>query len=337
MILSAKNSESDDDADDRTAEGMEHLQNGDAAAALLAFGKAVQIDPQHGQAWFGKGCAHGELEQYDDAIHAYEQSVQFAGERAGLPLYNLGNLHQELGQYQEAARCFHEAAKADPTMADAWINLGRILDDSGKHDAAIECYDNALEVEPDDVTAWSNRGNSLRALERFEDALESYRKALELDSNDVAARIGFGVCLVECNQPSEGIAALQEAVEETRHPLAMFEFATVLGKTDQHEAAVVMFDALIEAEFVSAEIWNNRAECLARLQQIDASLESFDLAIEFDQDFAPAWFGKARVLANAERIDEARPIVQQYLKLADETERCTSAVQALMHICGIEA
>jgi tetratricopeptide (TPR) repeat protein len=336
MAFFRKQSQPDDDPDALTAAGMQHLQKGDAAAAVQAFGAAVQIDPQHGQAWYGKGCAHGELGQYEDAIHAYRQSAQFAGERAGLPLFNLGNIYQELNQYQEAARCFHQAVQADPTMADAWINLGRILDDAGQHEAAIECYDNALMVEPEDVMAWSNRGNSLRSLKRFADGLESYRKALEFDSDDFAARIGIGACLVECGQPDEGIAALQKATEETRHPLAMFEFATALAKTGQHESAVSMYGTLIDAEFVSAEIWNNRAECLASLGQVDASLESFDRAIEFDAAFAPAWFGKARVLANAERTAEAQPVAQRYLELADEEERSHPSVQALLRMCGID-
>lgn len=336
MFFFRRKSKSSNDPDVLTAEGMQHMQRGNAAAAVKAFEAAIQLDPQHGQAWYGKGCAHGDLEQYDEAVHAYQQSVQFAGERAGLPLYNLGNLYQTLGQVQDAARCFRQATQADPTMADAWINLGRILDDSGQHVTAIECYDAALQIEPDDVMAWSNRGNSLRGLKRFEEGLESYRKALALDGDDLAARVGIGACLVECGQADEGIAALQRAVEETRHPMAMFEFATGLGKTDQFEAALSMYDVLIDSGFVSAEIWNNRAECRSRLGQVDASLEDFDRAIAFDSEFAPAWFGKARVLANVERIDEAKPVAQRYIELADEEEVRTPPVQALLQICGID-
>jgi superkiller protein 3 len=326
-----------DDPDSLTAQGMEYMQKGDAGRAVKAFAAAVELDPQHGQAWYGKGCAHGELGQHDEAIHAYEQSAQFAGERAGLPLFNLGNLYQELEQPQAAVRCFLQAVQADPTMADAWINLGRLVDDSGEHGAAIEYYDIALQLAPDDVTAWSNRGNSLRSLERFEEGLASYRKALELDGDDLAARVGSGACLIECGQPEAGIEALAKALEETRHPVAMFELATAMAKTDQHAAALSMFDSLIEAEFVTAEIWNNRAECLARLGQIEASLESFDRAIAFDAGFAPAWFGKARVLVNAERIEEARPVAQRYRELVDETERRKPPVQALLNLCGIDS
>lgn len=325
-----------EDPDSLTNQGMEHLANGDADAAITAFAAAVRLDPQHGQAWYGKGCAHSELEQFEQAIEAYQQSVNFAGERAHLPLYNLGNVYQRLNQLTDAARCFQQAVKLQPEMADAWINLGRVLDDSGQRAEAVKCYDVALELAPDDVVAWSNRGNSLRGLNQFEDALNSYRKALELDDQDFAARVGIGCCLVECGQADEGIAALQNALEETQHPMVMFELATALAKLDRHEAAVSLYDSLIEVQFTSAETWNNRGECLARLERIDDALQSFDQAIAFDPEFAPAYFGKARVLVNAERIDEARPLAQRYRELADDQEILNPPARALLSICGLD-
>ncbi len=326
---------SSNDPDALTATGMQQLEKGDPAGAITSFAAAVEADPAHGQAWYGKGCAHSELQQYEDAILAYEQSVKHAGDKAALPLFNLGNAYQELGKIQEAAQSFQRAAQADPTMTDAWINLGRILDDAGQHEAAIQTYDLALQITPDDSMAWSNRGNSLRSLGRNDDALASYQKALELDSSDFAAAIGSGACLVDCGQPQQGLATLQKAVDDSQHPMAVFELVTALGKVNQHEAAVPMYDMLINNNFGSAEIFNNRGECLARLDQIDASLESFDRAIEFNADFTPAYFGKARVLVNVERIDEARPLAQRYMEIGDEDGLGTPAVQTLFSTCGI--
>lgn len=336
MPLFGKRKPAGDDPDALVAEGMEHFENENPTAALQALSAAVAANPEHGQAWYCKGIAHRQLGQFEAAIEAYEQSAKYGGDNAGLPLYNLGNLYQDLGEIQKAAQCFQQATEVDPTMADAWINLGRILDDAGQHQTAVECYDLALKIEPEDVVAWSNRGNSLRSLERFEEALESYRKSLQLDRDDFAARIGSGACLVACGEPNEGLEALQTVLEETNHPMAMFELATALGNTEQYDTAVSMFDILIENEFFSAEVWNNRAECLAKLDRIEDALESFNESIAFDDQFAPAWFGKARLLLNADRVDEARPVAERYVTLIDEAERLDPAVRALIDLCGIE-
>lgn len=322
-------------AKQHNAEGLEHLQNNELEKAITSFAMAVELDPEFGQAWFGKGTAHAELREYEDAIHAYQQSIRFAGDKAALPLFNLGNLYQELGENGEAARLFHLAVKEDPTMADAWINLGRILDDSGNHTTAIECYDIALQIEPTDTTAWSNRGNSFRGRDEFEEAIASYEKALEFDASNLAARLGRGGCLVDCGKAEEGLVALQTTVEESQHPLALFEFGTALAKIGEHQKAIVMYDTLIENSFETAEVWNNRGECLAKMDQIDKALSSFDNAMQLDERYAPALFGKARVLANAQRLDEARAVTEVYLGMIDENQKADSSVQALVALCGL--
>lgn len=316
-------------------QGMQKLQQGEPEAAVKAFQQAVQLDPEFGQAWYGLGCAHGLLEEHEQAITAYERSAEYAGDKASLPLFNMGNSFQAIGKFSEAAQAFHSAVQADPQLADGWINLGRILDDAGNHEAAIECYDNALASQPDDVTAHSNRGNSLRSVERFQDALDSYNRALALDSSDFSALIGSGVCLVQCDRADEGLQKLQDTLEETQHPLAMFELGTALAYVAEHEAAVIMFDTLIENDFETPEIHNNRAECLAGLGRVDESLEGFDRAIELEDSFAPARFGKARVLVNAERLDEARPVAETYLAMISDEERQEPSVVALAAACGI--
>ena len=48
-------------------QGILHLQNGDPKSAVDVFAAAVAADPAHAQAWYGKGCAHGELDQYEEA------------------------------------------------------------------------------------------------------------------------------------------------------------------------------------------------------------------------------------------------------------------------------
>ncbi len=322
------------DPDALIAKGME-CGEGNPKQAIKYFDAALEIDGQNPQAWYGKGCAHGALEQYDEAINAYRQSAEYAGEQASLPLYNLGNLYQEIDELQEAAKCFHEAVQVDPEMADAWINLGRLLDDSGAHEVAIECYDNALEEEPRDSVAWSNRGNSLRSLERYEESLNNYQRALEIDPEDFAARIGVGACMMHCGREEEGLTTLQEVLEETQSAVAMFELAIAMALTGQHEGALVMLDALIEYDFAPEELWNNRGECLAALERMDEAVESFDKALAMDDEYPAALFGKARALVNARRVDEARPVAEKFWSLIDDDDRADPPVQELMRACGL--
>ena len=318
--------------DELIQQGIEQQRAQDFGSSIATFARIVELDPEHAQAWYCKAIGHGSIGETDEAIAAYQKSIEFAGEQAALPLFNLGNLYQDLGEETNAAKCFQRATEVDPTMVDAWINLGRILDDRLNHETAIQCYDVALQIDADESMAWSNRGNSLRSLGQFEDAIESYRKALALDAEDFAAQVGLGACLAETGEIQAGLKLIDDVIEVTGHPLALFEKATVLGKADRSEDAVAAYDQVLQVGFRSPEIWNNRGECLAKLDRIDDALESFDQSIAGNNEFGPAYFGKARVLVNAGRIDEAKTVFDQLIAIDDQELIHSPAVQALRSI-----
>jgi tetratricopeptide (TPR) repeat protein len=114
-------------------QGCQALEQGDTKTALACFQQATEQQPDHAQAWYCLGTIFGQRKEYREAIRCYASSAKTAGERAGLPLFNMGNAYQELGELDKALQCFELACQAAPDMADAWINRGRLLDDAGEH------------------------------------------------------------------------------------------------------------------------------------------------------------------------------------------------------------
>jgi tetratricopeptide (TPR) repeat protein len=321
------------DPDTILAEATEHMDAGNLDQALKLLDEALQLAPEHGQAWYFKGCILSQKEDYRGAIHCYANSAKNAGDLAYLPLYNMGNAFQELEQFDEALECFTMATDVNPEMADAWINRGRLLDDSGKHAQAIECYDIALKTEPNDVMAWSNRGNSLRALGRWKEAEESYQRAIRLDSSDRAALIGLGVCLGRTGEPERGLQFLDRALAAGPDPHALGERATLLSTLERHDEALKCIDQTIASGAKSPQVWNNRGEILAKLKRLEDSLASFDKSLEIDGSFAPAWFGKARVLCNHGRTAEARACIEKYFVAAPADDELQEAARGLVALC----
>jgi tetratricopeptide (TPR) repeat protein len=60
----------------------------------------------------------------------------------GVALLNLGN-------YEEAIKCYDKAIEIEPNNAEAWNNKGIVLGRLSKYEEAIACYDKAIEIEPD--------------------------------------------------------------------------------------------------------------------------------------------------------------------------------------------
>lgn len=322
--------------EEQLAAGMAAMEKGNSAEALKLFDSAIDADPDNAQALYFKGCACSETGQFLEAIAAYERCVEYAGERASLPLFNMGVAFQELSEPGKAIEAFQGAIASDPTMADAWTNIGRLLDDLGDSDMAIECYNTALQIEPNDVTALSNRGNSLRALRQFTEADASYEAALTEEPQDLAARIGRGICQFELGEQEQGLHRLLSIIEQTGHSVARFEYSLLLCQQDRFEEALASLDRIVEDGFDSPEIFNNRGECLAKLDRPEEALASFDQSLALAEDFTGALFGKARLLVNLDRIDEARPVTQRLIDAATPQEKQQDYIQALASACGID-
>ena len=322
--------------EEQLAAGMAAMENGNSVKALELFDSVIEADPANAQALYFKGCACSETGKYMEAIAAYERCIEHAGDRAALPLFNMGVAFQELGEPGKAIEAFQGAIASDPTMADAWINIGTLLDDLGDSDMAIECYNTALGINPNDATALSSRGNSLRALRQFSEADASYEAALTENPQDLAARIGRGVCKFELGEQEEGLDRLRSIIEQTGHSVARFEYSLLLCQQDRYEEAMAALDRIVEDGFGSPEIFNNRGECLAKLNRPEEALASFDQSLALAADFTGALFGKARLLVNLERTDEARPVTQRLIDAATTQEKQQDYIMALASACKID-
>ena len=67
----------------------------------------------------------------------------------------------ELGRFDEAEACYHEALRLAPSDADVHVNLGNILKECGRFDEALACYDLALWLKPGLASARYNRSLAL--------------------------------------------------------------------------------------------------------------------------------------------------------------------------------
>jgi len=322
--------------EEQLAAGMAAMEKGNSTEALELFDSVIESDPANAQAFYFRGCACSETGQYLEAIAAYERCIEHAGDRASLPLFNLGVAFQELGEPGKAIEAFQGAIASDPTMADAWTSIGRLLDDLGDADMAIECYNTALGIEPDDAVALSGRGNSLRALRQFSEADASYESALTEHPQDLAARIGRGVCKFELGYQEEGLHRLRSVIEQTGHAVARFEYSLLLCQQDRYKEALAALDRIVEDGFDSPEIFNNRGECLVKLDRPEEALASFDQSLALAEDFTGALFGKARLLVNLDRIDEAQSVTQRLIDVASPQEKQQDYIQALASTCRVD-
>ena len=125
-------------------EGLRHRNNKRWPEAIVAYRRCVEMDPSHSEAWLGVGFA------YD--WQNGEKSCE--------------------AQIEPYARCI----ALDPTNAAAHNNLGNVLNDMKDYDGAERHYRKAIELDPKDTEAHWNLSN---LLEKQRDDILGAIKAVE--------------------------------------------------------------------------------------------------------------------------------------------------------------
>ncbi|TSA17525.1 MAG: tetratricopeptide repeat protein [Nitrosopumilales archaeon] len=109
--------------------GNERAKEGDTEEALIAYDKALELDPNHVSAWNNKGITLSRLKRFEEAIMCYDKAIEIEPQYANA-WYNKANALRNFGQ------SLVDKANDDRTNAPKIINKSITLFDS-----AEKCYD----------------------------------------------------------------------------------------------------------------------------------------------------------------------------------------------------
>jgi tetratricopeptide (TPR) repeat protein len=149
---------------------------GDTAASQL---DEATDDPQSAYEWFLWGCKLDDNDDDEQAIVAYERAIALDPGLAAAHT-NLGNVRYERGERSAALRCYETAVALDPDQPEALYNLANIYEEEGDLDMAIAEYKRALKVQPGFADAHFNLALTLEEVGGRQQAMQHWRSFLEL-------------------------------------------------------------------------------------------------------------------------------------------------------------
>ena len=128
-------------------EGLAHNNKGEYDKAIVAFNKAIELDPSFAIAYNNRGWAYIELEQYEQGIADCDKAIELDPDLA-LAYTNRGWAYIRLGQYEQGVADCTKAIELDPGLALAYNNRGWAHIELGQYEQAIADYDKAMELDP---------------------------------------------------------------------------------------------------------------------------------------------------------------------------------------------
>ena len=82
--------------------------------------------------------------------------------------FSIGEIYQEQGQYQKAAKQYEKAVNADSEYAEAYSNLGYCYRKQGMFDLAVKTYKRAINLKPDLAEAHEYIGEAYAEMGKFD-------------------------------------------------------------------------------------------------------------------------------------------------------------------------
>lgn len=179
--------------------------------AIDAYDKAIEIRPDYAEVYSNRGVALRALKRLEDAVDSCDKAIALKPGHADA-YSNRGIVLKELNRLDEAAESYERAIQLKPDYATAYYNRGNVLQALRRLDDAADSYDHAIRLKPDYVEAYSNRGNALQEMKRLDQAVASYDEAIRLNPDYAEAHANRANVLQELKRLDEAVASYQRAI-----------------------------------------------------------------------------------------------------------------------------
>ena len=233
------------------------------ADARAAAERALEIAPDHAEAWFNLGAALAGPEKVEAAEAAYRRALEYQPARTRRPGAIWEACSAQKGAIDEQMTAYRRAIDANPGLAPVWSNLGNALcsarrfaeADSGAvrattrdHEevsragstSAERCMrktpgrgerrcERALQLAPSLAEGWAGLANALMGLREFDAAIDAYGRAVSLCPQSADSHANLGIALGRVGREREGNASLRQALAlDPAHDFASWNLAMSL-------------------------------------------------------------------------------------------------------------
>ncbi len=265
-------------------------------------------------AWTERGDYLLQRQHFREAIVAYEKALDLQPEDAELWVKQ-GKAYEGVQQFSAARDAYQRATQYEPNNAQAWLKLGILLENLSCLEDSLVAYDHVLKLEPNNLWAWHDRGKIQEALSQWDEALAAYGRAIEIKPNFQLAvesrkRIlldqGRTQELVQWGHYSEALTlAKRDHQKNPTHSSTLLTYGTVLAKLQRSEEAIVILNQLLGSELDYAAAWRVRGEVRSQRKDWAGALEDLDRSLALMPEASESWRMKAQVLERLDRPEEA--------------------------------
>jgi tetratricopeptide (TPR) repeat protein len=116
--------------------------------AIADYNKAIEINPEYGNAYNNRGNIKAKQADYKGAIKDYNKAIELNSQFVEA-YCNRGIARENLGDHSKALEDFDRAIELNPEYIDGYLRRAMLRQDSGDCAGAIRDFDKVIEIEPE--------------------------------------------------------------------------------------------------------------------------------------------------------------------------------------------
>ena len=261
-------------------------------------------------AYYGLGLAYTGLEEFEDAIAAYQRTIAYAPDWAYTHAA-LGSAYASTHRYAEALDAYKVAIALDSDDEMIHHQIGNVYSKRGEHAAATRHQRRAIAIAPEFAEAHYQLGLLYAHEKRWTDAIGAYRTAYQNDPALVEALYNLAQASLRAGDAAaarEQMALFQErkavltplhqlrgALQRTQGTTERAQVLVNIGrfylKDGHYEKAVSEYQKAIGMDPQSVAAYNGIGVAYTMLEKYDEAVTAQQKALALQPDFAKAHAG----------------------------------------------
>ena len=179
--------------------------------AIQTYNRIIQLDSFVSEAWFNLGQVYFLLNQYENAIEAYDYALVI-NEKDNISLIQKGHSHFQLGQWQLAINIYLEYLHTTSDKWQVWLFIAECFEKMENFAKALYYYKLSYKEMEDNYEAIVGIAICLLEMDQFQESLEYINKSLEIGSEMADSWIYMAEAKVGLGEYKEALDAYHQAV-----------------------------------------------------------------------------------------------------------------------------
>ncbi len=237
--------------------------------------------------------------------------------------YGLGMVFGYQSQYSIAKQYLTKALDLDDRFLTAWKWRGIVNDELGLYDDALMDFSSAIAISPTNADIYMRRARVGLKTEAFDSSLEDLLLAKKYDPKNARIFLYLGQLYAKLDQLEAATEATLQALDlRAGYSDAYSLLSEVYVKQQKYADAIAALDnALENTRYRRERFYVKRATVHMTRGEPNLALNDYILAREDNPENAVAWLGEFEAALALDKRQVARVALDEFVKLRPNDER----------------